>query len=138
MNTHSTDISVAPRHQALGELMATLQDACRALAIRDADSLRLQLVAEELFINTIDHGGPHTAPVTIRLQRLSDGIALHYEDDGSAFDPTMGEASANPGDLPGGLGLRLLRGLARDMRYRREAGRNIVELTLGLVADQLP
>lgn len=138
MNKHSTDISVAPRHQALGELMAALQDACRALAIGDADSLRLQLVAEELFINTIDHGAPHSAAVTFRLHRLPDTVVLRYEDDSGAFDPTSDESPASAADHPGGLGLRLLRGIAREMHYRREAGRNIVELTLDLAAAQLP
>jgi len=31
-------------------------------------------------------------------------------------------------DSPGGLGLALLQGLSRHIRYRHEAGRNITEL----------
>lgn len=140
MNTHSTEISVAPRHDALSGLLATLAGACRQLAIGETQCLRLQLIAEELFINTVDHGrpDPERSVVSLRLIRRQDNIVLHYEDRGLPFDPSSCPLPAATPDVPGGMGIRLIRGLSREIRYRREDEHNVVELVLRPVTDQTP
>lgn len=140
MNTHSTEISVAPRHDALSGLLAALAEAYRQLAIGETQFLRLQLIAEELFINTVDHGrpDPERSVVSLRLIRRQDEIVLHYEDSGLPFDPSSCPLPAATPDLPGGMGIRLIRGLTREVRYRREGDRNVVELFLPPAADQVP
>lgn len=140
MNTHSTDISVAPRHAALSGLLAALDEACRQLAIGEAEGLRLQLLAEELFINTVDHGRPdaESSCVSLRLIRQQDDIVLHYEDRGMPFDPSSCALPAAMPELPGGMGIRLIRGLTREVRYRREGDRNVVELFLRPAGNQAP
>lgn len=132
MNTHSTEISVAPRHDALSGLLAALAEACRQLAIGETQCLRLQLIAEELFINTVDHGrpDPEHSLVSLRLIRRQDEIVLHYEDSGLPFDPSSCPLPAATPDLPGGMGIRLIRGLSRELRHRREEDRNVVELVI--------
>lgn len=140
MNTHSTDISVAPRLAALNVLLATLDEACRQLSIGETECLRLQLLAEELFINTVDHGRPDAecSCVSLRVIRRQDDIVLHYEDQGIPFDPSACALPATTPDLPGGMGIRLIRGLTRELRYRRESSRNVVELVLRPIGDQTP
>lgn len=130
MNTHSTDISVAPRLAALNGLLATLDEACRQLSIGETECLRLQLLAEELFINTVDHGRPDAecSCVSLRVIRNKEGIVMQYEDRGIAFDPSSAPLPKATPEQPGGMGLRLIRGLTREVRYRREGDRNIVEL----------
>jgi anti-sigma regulatory factor (Ser/Thr protein kinase) len=51
-------------------------------------------------------------------------------DDGPAFDPTAAprKARAEDDDLPGGLGIELVRRNMDDIQYRREGGRNILHL----------
>lgn len=132
MTDHSTEISVAACHAALPELLAGLAVACAQLAVAADDALRLQLFAEELFINTVDHGfsGKTGAPVRLSLSRAADGLRLHYSDAAPPFDPLAAPLPEAPGDNVGGLGLSLLRGMSRELHYRREAGRNLVELLL--------
>lgn len=134
MNTHSTEISVAPRHDALSGLLATLAGACRQLAVGETQCLRLQLIAEELFINTVDHGGadPERSVVSLRLIRRQDNIVLHYEDSGLPFDPSSCALPPAIPDQPGGMGIRLIRGLTWGVRYRREGERNVVELLISI------
>lgn len=132
MNEHSTEISVPARHEALVELSEALGNACKSMAVSDADCLRLQLLAEELFINTIDHGfsGPSNTAIRLVIIRQSTGLTLRYEDEAPAFDPFAASPAVASPDAVGGLGLALLRGMSRTRHYRREAGRNIIEIGL--------
>jgi len=132
MNEHSTEISVPARHQALAQMNAGIADACAGLGISGTDCLRLQLVAEELFINTIDHGlqGNSDSFVRLVVGRDDGGLTLRYEDEAPAFNPFLPPAIPAGDDSIGGLGLALLGGMSRTQHYRREAGRNIVELGL--------
>jgi serine/threonine-protein kinase RsbW len=61
-----------------------------ALAGMDARlSMRLRLVVEELFVNTVTHGhgGDSDAPVDISIRLAGDRVVLTYVDVGPPFDP---------------------------------------------------
>jgi serine/threonine-protein kinase RsbW len=85
----------------------------------------LNLALEELFTNTLQHGGCKglLAAIEIRLKRVTDGIQVEFADRGMAFNP----ASAPPPDLTsplqqrsiGGLGIHLVRKIMSDLQYRR-------------------
>ena len=103
-------------------------------------TLRVVLVLEELFTNTITHGyaGGAEGPVWVTLSRQESAIAVIYEDAAPAFDP-LGQApvpsrAAEEG-APGGLGLTLVRGLTVSVSYARVGERNRISLT---VAGSLP
>jgi len=132
MNEHSTEISVPARHEALVELTEAIGNACKSMAVSDAHCLRLQLLAEELFINTIDHGfsGPSDTVIHLVLVRNAAGLTLRYEDEAPAFDPFAASLQLASEDTIGGLGLTLLHGMSRTRHYRHEAGRNIIEIGL--------
>lgn len=137
MPAHSTEISVPARYAALPELMAWLERSAATLAIGAADAQRLQLIVEELLTNSIrhGHGGECDAAIDLCLG-LNDGRpALRYSDDARPFDPTAALPPAEP-DAIGGLGLPLIRGLCRSLRYERRAGRN--HITLELAGDAAP
>jgi len=123
---------VPARHEALCGLTEAIASACARMAVADADCLRLQLLAEELFINTIEHGfrGPSSSTIRLVLGRDADGLTLHYEDEAPAFNPFAASPQTASEDSIGGLGLTLLHGISRTRHYRREAGRNIVDIGL--------
>jgi serine/threonine-protein kinase RsbW len=101
---------------------------------RDA-CLRLNLVLEELFTNTIRHGYRHAsdAPVWISLSRADGGLRIVYEDSAPPFNPyawLAAAASEGPQPLrrPGGLGILLTRELAASREYAYIFGRNSIRL----------
>ncbi len=105
---------------------------------RDA-CLRLNLVLEELFTNTIRHGyrDRSEAPVWVSLARAEDGVRIVYEDGGPPFYPFAWLAaaiSAGPQPLrrPGGLGILLTRELASSREYAYVFGRNSIRLGMRL------
>jgi anti-sigma regulatory factor (Ser/Thr protein kinase) len=92
----------------------------------DADAdFQLNLVLEELFVNTVRHGGCEGVDdsTRVRLLAAADGVEVEFADRGRPFDPTAAEP-ANL-DVPleerrvGGLGIHLVRQIMSDLRYER-------------------
>ena len=121
------------RMACLAEALAFVEDFCQRQGVGRGDLLRLTLVVEELFTNTVEHGHGGEGDATIRLELSADSadLALLYEDAAPPFDalahvaqqpPRLGETiDTRP---VGGLGIRLVEQLAERIRYSREAGRN--------------
>lgn len=102
--------------------------------------LRLNLVLEELFTNTVRHGyrDGTDAPVWITLSRDEGDVRIVYEDCGPPFNPYAWLAaarSAGPQPLrrPGGLGILLTRELAASRDYAYVFGRNSIRLGMRLL-----
>jgi len=100
-------------------------------------SMRLRLVVEELFVNTVTHGhgGDSDAPVDISILLAGDRVVLTYVDVAPPFDPfaeVRGPAAdVGLADRPvGGLGVFLVTKFATRYEYARtgEANRVTVEL----------
>lgn len=96
----------------------------------------LDLVLEELLSNTIKYGYddalPHTIAITFSVG--SDHLKLTVVDDGHEFDPRGDYVADVTKPLQdrkvGGVGLLLVKSLSRGMDYRRESGRNILEIVI--------
>jgi anti-sigma regulatory factor (Ser/Thr protein kinase) len=98
--------------------------------LADEDANAIHIVLDEILSNSIRHGlageASHSIAVTLEL---SDGeIMVEVEDDGVAYDPTLGPAPVLSGTLEerteGGLGMAFVRGLTNTIEYQRVAGRN--------------
>jgi len=122
---------------AYREIEALLQDfAARARLQRD-DGLRLNLIVEELFTNTVrhGHGGDSDATVSLTLETAGASVALVYQDSARPYNPLSAAYRADTASPleqrpVGGLGMLLTVSLCRDARYSYVEGRNRVELTL--------
>ena len=98
----------------------------------------MRLCAEEAATNIIRHAFAATQgkpAFRVTLGTDGDEARLTFEDEGVPFDPT---AYAEParGDrledlVVGGLGIRLMRGSARSLRYERAGDTNRLILTFG-------
>ena len=130
MSLHFTEFSVATNFSELPGLIDEISRQARLRGLSDADSGRLQLVVEELFSNTIKHGfgGQGQGLAHIGLSGSADHFTLRYTDSAPPFD--TGKIVPN---LPstasiGGLGLILMHGMARAVRYQRCEPCNITEI----------
>lgn len=102
------------------------------LGIPADDAMRLQLIAEELFTNTIAHGhhGDSDHAVRLRLNRAESTSTLHYEDDAPPFDIFNFEQKFRLTVEVGGQGINLIRGMSKAQRYQRQGALNITEVDL--------
>jgi len=125
------------RMSALPQVAAFAAEVCLATGLAMDACLRLTLLVEELFTNTIahGHGGDSEEPVRLAFDVEPGRIALTYEDTAPPHDPFAGVAApdeaAGVEERPvGGLGVLLVASMARDVEYRRAGGRNRISLVI--------
>jgi len=126
------------RRDALPQVEAFLAEVCAAAGFDRAMCLRVTLLVEELFTNTVvhGHGADSDAPVRLDCEVAPGRVALVYEDTGPPHDPFAVVASPDPDagvqDRPvGGLGVLLVSAMARHVEYRRADDRNRISLVFG-------
>lgn len=126
------------RAEALPRVSAFVERRCRQLGAGRQAALRLILVAEELFINTVMHGyagGNARRCVTLTVRGKGAEIELQAEDDAPAFDPFRsvptppGRSDARDASV-GGLGRVLVAGIASRHAYERCGRRNRVTVAV--------
>ncbi|HEX4926856.1 MAG TPA: ATP-binding protein [Burkholderiales bacterium] len=124
------------RLDALRRITAFVEAYCAAAAIPRSSALRLNLVLEELFVNTVRHGhrGDCDQPVWITLQQDGATVEVTYEDTGPPFNPYahVERSAAREGGKIGGLGVLLTQELAANRDYAYIFGRNRIRLGLAL------
>lgn len=121
------------RMDAFAALAAFAEAACRDAQFGGDDALRVRLVLEELFTNTVHHGhgGDGDQPVDVVLDVTPGLIRLTYEDTAPAFDPRTPQVPGPGEEQPvGKLGLVLVRSMARELSYERVEGRNRLAFSL--------
>lgn len=105
--------------------MSEVERFCAAQGLGQDPQFQLTLVLDELFTNSIRHGGCRGVAdaVEIRMQSAEDAVRVEFRDRGTPFDPL----SAPPPDLTadlavrakGGLGVHFVRQMTRQLQYDR-------------------
>ncbi len=132
---NSRSMMFPARLEELRRLQAFLEGFCAEVSLARPACLRLNLVLEELFTNSVKHGhgGDCDAPIWVTLSGAEGAIGLVYEDTARPFNPY----ARLPEDAPdttvemrkiGGLGVLLTRELAATRDYAYVFGRNRIRL----------
>jgi anti-sigma regulatory factor (Ser/Thr protein kinase) len=134
-NAHSA-MFLAQRRE-LRRISVFLEGFCAESGLARERCLRLNLVLEELFVNTVRHGhhGDCEAPVWITLDAQPEAVQVTYEDIAPAFNPYAHLPAKHPDTTVemrkvGGLGVLLTRELAATRDYAYLFGRNRIRLSL--------
>ncbi len=131
--------TVPARMESLAQALAFVDAFCAECSVARNDALRIALIVEELFTNTVvhGHGGDCDAPIRIGLGADAVHLELVYEDTAPPFDPLARAArstvdlEADVADRPvGHLGLALVVQMAARCSYQRETGLNRLRLSL--------
>ncbi|MBV9190956.1 MAG: ATP-binding protein [Betaproteobacteria bacterium] len=117
------------RHAELRRIGSFVEQFCQETAVPREKCLRLNVVLEELFVNTVNHGYGNDcdATVWITLEPKSSGVQVTYEDTAPAFNPLAYRVDIGK---VGGLGVLLTRELADKRDYAYVFRRNRVRLSL--------
>jgi anti-sigma regulatory factor (Ser/Thr protein kinase) len=111
-----------------------LQEFARAQQIPEKAIFGLALALEECGSNIVNHALQRDSrqKFQVLLDHNRDDFIIELRDRGPAFDPTETVArkpQADDDDLPGGWGIYLVRRYTDEIRYKREAGENVLRLT---------
>ena len=124
------------RIDTLREIRGFIESFCGFAEISHEPSLRLNLVVEELFTNTIKHGhrGDCDCLVWIALEAQVEHVTLTYLDQAPPFNPFGMMGTHLDGGVEqrkiGGLGLLLAKELSVTSEYARLFGRNRLRMAL--------
>ena len=113
----------------LRRVSAFLEGFCGEIHLARNRCLRLNVVLEELFINSVKHGyrGDCDAPVWVTLDSQPDAVQVTFEDTAPPFNPFAYRVQMG---RIGGLGVLLTRELAAERDYAYLFGRNRIRLSL--------
>jgi anti-sigma regulatory factor (Ser/Thr protein kinase) len=127
------------RLEKLRALRQFLEAFCSEAGVGEDHRLRLNLVLEELFTNTVrhGHGGDSDSPVWVTLSATAESLKVSYEDNAPPFNPYGKPPAASPDTTLemrkiGGLGVLLTRKLAASREYAYLYGRNRIRLAFAL------
>lgn len=123
------------REDALTALLDFVEAGGREWQLPAETGLKLRLIAEELFTNSVRCGGGQGGHVAVSIEQDDGLVCFRYEDGGIADNPfdrlDRGHLTQPVADRPvGRLGLILIDGLADNVSYERRAGRNRFRIRL--------
>lgn len=124
-------IAMTPAPETLEPVMDFVAQALEDWGVGMKRANQIQLACDELYSNIVNYSGASNAAVG--LSKQDTGIAVTFEDNGIAYDPTAKEdpdvtASLEDREV-GGLGIFLVKNFASFLGYRREDGKNILTVT---------
>ncbi len=125
------------RLSAVRDVRDFIESFCGMAGVARPPALRLNLILEELFTNTVrhGHGGDCDRPVWIVLEASVEAVTLTYLDCAPAFNPFCVVVQvALDGSIEqrkvGGLGVLLATELTESTEYARLFGRNRLRMVL--------
>lgn len=129
MSRHSTGLSVTANYAELKGLLANIAAQAVLLRLSEPEGQRLQLIVEELFLNTISHGhgGDSASLVRIDIRCDNNLITLRYQDSAPPFDISCAISHTADENKIGGLGIGLIQGMSKAIRYQRLGATNVTE-----------
>jgi serine/threonine-protein kinase RsbW len=119
----------------LERLTAGVAEFCARCSLDDEAEFQLNLALEELFVNSLRHGGCQGMAncARVRLRGGGDGVEVEYRDHGRQFDPTTvpgADILAPLAERPeGGMGIHLVRGIMHELRYERDGEWNRITMS---------
>jgi anti-sigma regulatory factor (Ser/Thr protein kinase) len=117
------------RLNSLGELITHTAAICREAGLNRHEQLRVELVIEELFTNSVCHGYGHDCdePVWIAAEIKDKNLTITYQDAAHPYNPLARPAQVVAPEI-GGLGVTLVERYSQP-RYSFENGRNTLVLS---------
>jgi anti-sigma regulatory factor (Ser/Thr protein kinase) len=91
------------------------------------------LCVEEMAGNVVSHGfarGRRKHSIDIRVAHKAGDIILLIRDDCTAFNPSERARAMEPDDMGKNVGIRLVYGIARDVRYQNLLGLNVLSMRI--------
>lgn len=119
------DVSIAGEMDMVMELSSRIHEFCGKHTSDREKVNRLALCIEELAGNVVSYGKKGNKPLTIDIRVIvsDDGIIFRLRDDGVPFNPIRydDERASAIGE---NMGIRIIRGLAKEVRYTHAIGMN--------------
>ncbi|MCR5342140.1 MAG: ATP-binding protein [Butyrivibrio sp.] len=114
------------------DVSTRVMDFYKAHKMDKRTSMFISLFVEEMLTNTIDHGykDDREKNIDIRVIYGEDKQTIRIRDNGKPFDPVEWHKKNHPEDPASGLGIRMVMGFAKEVRYVPAMDMNNIMLIL--------
>ncbi len=132
---HSERISILAVESELTRLRTAWRSLAGVWSVEEILLHKVELVLEELFLNSVTHGGaPADKFVDLDLALNATTLHLTYLDDGAPYNPLDYQdhgvlSETGESRRVGGLGVILVQSIAASAAYARENDRNCLRFT---------
>jgi serine/threonine-protein kinase RsbW len=143
MSTIKTTYSLPADFDALGPTLKKVSKACKKFKVAVMTILKIELLLEELFINSIGHGEEDSSKefIWIDLEQHEDMLVITYADAAPPYNP-LNTGRYSPGETADTLeenqftevGLILIRNSPFALSYDYQDGRNQITCPVPLEA----
>lgn len=139
--TPDMSLALAAETSEYPRLQKFVDRACEQAGCAPGQRMRVQLVIEELFSNTVKYGRRGSAPATVGIRVVfgdEEPMTVYYEDDASQHDAFDQEGLEDELKVSiskrrvGGLGILLIRELGKNVQYEWSGGKNRVTFSVAM------
>lgn len=125
------EVTIADKDQVIPASEA-VRDFCDSKNAEERQSVLLALFVEELGNNAVSYGfeKKKDCSLDIRVVRTDEGWILRLRDNGKAFDPTEWIKLHEGSDPSANIGIRMVCGMAKSVRYLNTLDLNILTLSI--------
>ena len=126
------DISVTSMEEVT-DIARQVSEFCQRRGIDERRAFFASLCMEEMAGNVVTHGfskdkKQHSAD--IRVVHKEDEIILRIRDNCAAFNPSEYHKAMQPGEAGRNVGIRLVYGIAREIKYQNLLGMNVLTMRI--------
>jgi anti-sigma regulatory factor (Ser/Thr protein kinase) len=121
------------RITCLTEVLAHIASICKQAGLEYIEQMRVELVIEELYTNTVNHGYKQNCelPIWISAEVADNNMSITYQDAAPFFNPLERQPNENTSSL-GGVGVTIIQKFAQ-LHYFYKEGRNTLILIFPLI-----
>lgn len=138
MSPSELHFTLRNQRSEIARMFTLLEGFCQSHGISEDDMFNVRLVLDEAVINVIVHGYDDTQEHDINVDLALEGalLSIHIDDDGVPYNPL--DAPLPRFDLPieqrriGGLGVHIMKTLARSVEYGRRNNRNNLDIVIAI------
>lgn len=118
--------------ESMTEVSSFIEKFAEAHNINMAMTNKLMVVNDEIYSNIINYS--QATRTVIKLEDLEDKLIMSYNDNGVYYNPLLKDDPDTSLDAEereiGGLGIYIVKNMAKDIKYTRTAGSNIIDIVL--------
>ena len=128
----ANSLTAEAKTESLSEFSAFIEKFAESHNIDMALANKMMIINDEMYSNIINYS--KATKTVIRLEDIEDKVIMSFLDNGIYYNPLLKDdpdISLDAGDREiGGLGIFIVKNMAKDIKYTRTAGNNIVDIVL--------
>ncbi len=130
--------SYKPELESIHKIQSFVKEKISSFNFDEGKLYKIELIIEEVVVNIINYGLKDVKEgfINIKINITDENLIIEISDNGIAFNPLEKEAPDFTLSIdkkrPGGLGIFLVKEIAKDIQYVRQNKKNCIQIFLDI------